>query len=95
MLKANCGQDRVVVTCPHCSDKDMGLNRTAIRKERNGHWGDSPTEDRPIVQQDLSGRPAISSWTRPVEKTEKKEMKNTALTLIYENIIDYDIRCRN
>ena len=29
----NGGQDRVVIKCPYCHDKDMGLNPTATIKE--------------------------------------------------------------
>ena len=48
---------RVAVTCPHCNDKDVGSNPAATRNEK-WTW-EAPTEDSPIVRQDLSGRPAM------------------------------------
>ena len=53
------GQDRVVVKTVLRKDKDVGLNPAATRNKKNGHWVDLCTEGAPIVQQDLSGRPAM------------------------------------
>ena len=50
----------------------MGSNPAATRHEKNAHWVDPSTEGAPIVRQDLSGRPAMLSRTRPVEKKKKK-----------------------
>ena len=50
------GQERVVVKRLYSEDKDVRSNPTATEKRT---LGDPPTEGSPIVQQDLSGRPAI------------------------------------
>ena len=44
---------------PPPNDKDVGSNPAAIGTEKNAHWTDPCTEGAPIVQQDLSGRPAM------------------------------------
>ena len=38
------GQSSVVVKCPHCNNKDVGLNPTATRN-KNQTLGDSSAED--------------------------------------------------
>ena len=45
--------------CPLPNEKYMGSNPAATRNEKNAHWVDPCTEGAPIVQQDLSGRPAM------------------------------------
>ena len=50
------GQDRVVVKPPHHEEKDVGSNPAATEKRT---LGDPPKEGSPMVQQHLSGRPAI------------------------------------
>ena len=52
------GQDSVAVKRPHSKTKDMGSNPAATMNEKRT-LGDPPTEGGPMVQQDLSGRPAI------------------------------------
>ena len=49
-------EDRVVVKRLHSEGKDVGSNPAATEKRT---LGDPPTEGSPMVQQDLSGRPAI------------------------------------
>ena len=44
-----------MVKRPHREDKDVGSNPAANEKRTLGH---PPTEGSPMVQQDLSGRPA-------------------------------------
>ena len=53
------GQSGTAVRRPHGNDQDMGSNPAATRNEK---WalGGPPTEGSPMVQQDLSGRPAMS-----------------------------------
>ena len=66
------GQSGIAVTRPHGNHQDMGSNPAAARNKKRT-LGSPPTEGSPMVQQDLNGRPAMSSRIRPVEKTEKKK----------------------
>ena len=47
-----------VVARPHGNTQDVGLNPAVTRNEKRT-LGDPPTEGGPMVQQDLSGRPAM------------------------------------
>ena len=49
------GQDRVELNRLHHEDRDVGSNPAATKKWT---FGDPPTEGNPMVQQDMSGRPA-------------------------------------
>ena len=53
------GRHSTAVTRSHCNDKDVDSNPAAARNE-NWTLGKAPcTEGAPVVQQDLSGRPAM------------------------------------
>ena len=52
------GQSGAVVAHPHGNTQDMGSNPAATRNEKQ-ILGDPPTEGSPMVQQDLSRRPAM------------------------------------
>ena len=53
------GQSDAAVRRPHGMHQDVGSNSAAARNEKNAHWADPCTESALIVQQDLSGRPAM------------------------------------
>ena len=52
------GQSGAVVSRPHGNDQDVVSNPAATRHEKRT-LGGPPTEGSPMVQQDLSGRPAM------------------------------------
>ena len=52
------GQSGAVVARPHGNTQDVGSNPAVTRNEKRT-LGDPPTEGSPMVQQDLSGRPAM------------------------------------
>ena len=53
----------------------MGSSPAATMNTKKGHWEDPPQEGGPMVQQDLSRRPAMKSRARPVEKKGEKGEK--------------------
>ena len=57
---------------PHGSHQDTGSNPAAARNEK-WTFGAPPTEGSPMVQQDLSGRPAMSKLNQTCTKNEKKK----------------------
>ena len=42
-----------MVTCLHRNEKDVGLNPTATKNEKNGHWGTRLQEVAQGSEQDL------------------------------------------
>ena len=52
------GQSGVVVARLHGNTQDVGSN-PAVTRNKKRTLGKSPTEGSPMVQQDLSGRPAM------------------------------------
>ena len=52
------GLSGAVVARPHGNTQDVGSNPAVTRNEKQT-LGDPPTEGSPMVQQDLSGRPAM------------------------------------